>query len=187
MRRLKSIIILTIGAALLVYGFAAKTAASAYDEEASAMLPPRPTVSPLNSPPDSKTSYPKNIVFWLQSDRQEASPGDRVTLKVTVTNQDNDTARGVEIRLPVTTGLEPLGVITDQGWLRYNNDNRTFKVLIGSLQPGKSVNVSMVAQLNRKAADAKSLYNFAALIYKTDGKDTVYQLSNQVNIRISGK
>jgi uncharacterized repeat protein (TIGR01451 family) len=187
MQRFKSMIILTISIGLLVYGFATKTAASASDGDLTLMLPPRPTVSPLTSPSNSKKSSANNIVVWMQSDRQEASPGDRITLKVTVTNQDDDVARGVEIRLPVTSGLEPLGLITDQGWLRYNSDNRTFKVLVGTLKPGKSVNISLATQVTQKATETGSLYNFAALIFKTNAKDTAYQLSNQVNIRITGK
>ncbi len=109
---------------------------------------------------ENKSVFPdltNTVKAVLDINGGELEPGDVVWYAVAIYNSGNDTARGVIYtdNLDPNTSLIPGFVITAQGTVESGNnpDDKSVKVNIGSVAPGKSVVIKYLAQISKDAPE----------------------------------
>jgi hypothetical protein len=121
----------------------------------------------------------------MQSDRNQAAPGNLVYLTLTVSNPNERSARGVEARLPLNPAFELVSIRSDPPFtLGFNPQNGTYKLTIGSLAPGSTASLHAVVRVKPGITPGQKLYAWGTAAYKTRPDSSATRTSDYVIIRI---
>jgi hypothetical protein len=152
-------------------------------------LPPRPTVAPPATPTAQPAAEPNPAIpeIELQSNRNQAAPGNLVTLTLIVSNPNERSARGVEARLPLNPALEVVSMVADTpGALWLNPQNNTYKLAIGNLAAGSTVRLQAVLRVKADAAVDGKLYGWGVVAFKSGPDASATRTSDYVTIQVTG-
>jgi uncharacterized repeat protein (TIGR01451 family) len=204
--------VITLAVLFLVLGGGGFSLISGYAQGVSsgdfpADLPPRPT--PVLSPtPGSETPTPSpgpvnppfpipsheelagpqlsELHLELSSDRIEARYAEKIRFVILLTNTGQTKASKVEVLGLMPHVLDVLETVTTQGSVNINSNNNRIKVSVSALQPGESITITILTQVNGKATSGQKYYTVAKVCQGGD-RNPDQQFSNWVPILAVGE
>jgi LPXTG-site transpeptidase (sortase) family protein len=148
----------------------------------TATITPTPTVTP--SPTITGTITP--IINLVKSvNPTQAQVSQFFTFTIQVSNTGNGSVTNAVLTDPFPTVLTVTAVNTSRGQGSINSTTRTVTVNIGTMDPGTSATITILAQVNNTATTTVDLTNTATMTYTFSGT-TLSKSSNSVLYRVLG-